>query len=273
MTNTTPIPPRQARVLGLIVAACGVVVLCTPSVAAARPYTVVSCDSAGLFGYNSAAWAPYGNAGSAYASCPSGGGSTAGVSNRLIGGTYSGYNHSVHAFRAPPGTTITNLRWAGRAARDNCKWGTYIRALPSDAAIAGLPHNQYCDATGFDNRGWPLPFAVPGGTTQLEQLVICAAPQCFPGGTIHSHVLEVTVDDPIPPSISLDGPMASGQWVSGRAATRYVVVAAPDNAGVRDINASVGAQSASRSRIHATSPRQAVLGPDEAIEGPDRGPR
>ena len=88
---------------GLVVAACVLFILCTPHVAAARPYTVVSCDSAGLVGYNSAAWAPFGNAGSAYESCPTGGGSTAGVSNRLIGTTYSGFSHSGHAFTAPPG--------------------------------------------------------------------------------------------------------------------------------------------------------------------------
>ena len=84
----------------------------------------------------------------------------------------------------------------------------------------GLPHGQYCDSSAFDNRGWPLSFGAPEGTTTVEQLVFCGAAQCPPGATIHAHVLEVTVDDPIPPSISLDGPLASGQWVSGRAELR-----------------------------------------------------
>ncbi len=79
----------------------------------------------------------------------------------------------------------------------------------------GLPVGQYCDATGFDTRGWPMPFAAPEGTTRVDQLVICGAAQCQPGATIHAHVMEVTVDDPIPPSIALDGPLASGEWVSG----------------------------------------------------------
>ena len=82
----------------------------------------------------------------------------------------------------------------------------------------GLPVGQYCDATSFDTRGWPMPFAAPEGTTRVDQLVICGAAQCQPGATIHAHVMEVTVDDPIPPSIALDGPLASGEWVSGRAA-------------------------------------------------------
>jgi hypothetical protein len=63
---------------------------------------------------------------------------------------------------------------------------------------------------------------------------------------MHAHTVEVTVDDPIPPSISLDGPLAGGQWVSGRI-PQFVGVAANDNAGIRDVVASVGSQSRSES--------------------------
>ena len=87
MTNVTSNPRRRGAPRTLFFAACGLFILCMPGVAAARPYTVVSCDSAGLFGYSSAAWTPFGNAGSAYEACPTSGGSTAGVSNRLIGMT------------------------------------------------------------------------------------------------------------------------------------------------------------------------------------------
>ena len=206
-----------------VAAAFGLLMMALPQAAAARPYTVVSCDSAGLFGYSSAAWAPFGNAGSAYEACPTGGGSTDGVSNRLIGATYSGFNHSGHVFTAPPGATVTSVRWSGRMARDNCRWGTWVRAIPSGASIMGLPHGQYCDSSAFDNRGWPLSFGAPEGTTSVEQLVFCGAAQCPPGATIHAHLLEVTVDDPIPPSISLDGPLASGEWVSGRVGHPHVI--------------------------------------------------
>jgi hypothetical protein len=218
-----------------------------PHTAAARPYTVVACDSAGVFGYSSAAWEPFANAGNAYKSCPTGGGPTAGISNRLIGATYSGFSLSGHRFTAPPGATITHVRWAGRMARDNCRWGTYVRALPSGALVLGLPNGSYCDTTGFDNRSWPMTFAAPDGTTRLEQLVVCGAAQCFPGATMHAHILDVTVDDPIPPSISLGGPLASGQWVSGRGGEPNLVVVARDNAGVRDVTTSVGAQVQSES--------------------------
>ena len=91
-----------------------------------------------LFGYSSAAWAPFGNAGSAYEACPTGGGSTAGVSNRLIGTTYTGYSHSGHVFTAPPGATITHVRWAGRMARDNCRWGS----LHSSRTERGADHGN-----------------------------------------------------------------------------------------------------------------------------------
>jgi len=243
MTNVTSNVRTKACVRAGLVAACGLVVMFAPQAATARPYTVVSCDSAALFGYSSAAWAPFGNAGWAYETCPTGGGSTAGVSNRLVGATYSGFNHSGHVFTAPPGATITSVRWAGRMARDNCSWGAWVRAIPSGAAIVGLPHGQYCDAAAFDNRGWPMTFGAPEGTTKVEQLVFCGAAQCLPGATIHGHVLEVTVDDPIPPSISLDGPLASGQWVSGRAGPVEVPIAAADNAGIRSTKAEVTGRS------------------------------
>src|SRR5215217_5826720 len=163
---------RRMGVRGMVAAACGLVFMFAPCSAAARPYTVVSCDAAGMFGYSSEAWTAFGNAGSAYEACPTAGGSTAGISNRLIGGTYSGFSHSGHAFSAPPGATITSVRWAGRMARDNCSWAAMLRALPSGAVIMGLPNGQYCTSTAFDNRGWPMPFAAPAGTTTVQQLVI-----------------------------------------------------------------------------------------------------
>ena len=125
--------------------------------------------------------------------------------------------------------------------------GNLPPSTPERRSGHGTAVRSYCDTTGFDNRGWPMTFAAPGGTTRLEQLIICGAAQCLPGATMHAQILEVTVDDPIPPSISLDGPLASGQWVSGRGAEPNVVVAAQDNAGVRDVTASVGPQAQSES--------------------------
>jgi hypothetical protein len=60
---------------------------------------------------------------------------------------------------------------------------------------------------------------------------------------MHAHVLEVTIDDPVPPSISLEGPLASGQWVSGRAGPVPVPITATDNAGIRSTQAEVAGRS------------------------------
>src|SRR5262245_42562301 len=75
----------------------------------AGQYTVASCDSAAAYGHNTTAWAPFGNAGSAYEACPTNGSPTAGISNRLTQGTYGGFSHSGHAFTAPPGATIARF--------------------------------------------------------------------------------------------------------------------------------------------------------------------
>ena len=88
-----------------------------------------------------------------------------------------------------------------------------------------------------------MTFGAPAGTTTVEQLVFCAAAQCAPGATIHAHLLEVTVDDPIPPSIAPEGKLASGQWVSGRAGPVEVPIAAADNAGIRSTKAEVTGRS------------------------------
>ena len=216
------------------------VVMSCPT-AVAGQYTVVSCDSAAAFGHNTTAWVRFANAGTAYEACPTNGSPTAGVSNRLTQGTYVGFSHSGHAFTAPPGATITRLRWAGRMSRSNCRWGVYFRALPSAAPVLGMPQGQVCTTLGFDNRGWPIPEPVPGGTTRLEQLVVCGALECPPSAVFHTHVIEVTIDDPVPPKISLSGPLASGQWVSGTAGRINTLdVTALDNAGVREIRTSLG---------------------------------
>ena len=235
MTDLTPSLRRRiwlgAALVGLLVA------MLWSHPAEARPYTVVACDSAGAFGYSSAAWTPFGNAGNAYQVCPSGAGLTTGVSNRMVDPPYRGFDNSGHAFTAPPGTTISHMRWAGRLARDNCRWGTFFRAVPSGSSIIGLRNGEICDSDSFDIRHFPITFRVPDGTTGLQQLVICGASECPPGATLHSQTLDVTVEDPVPPSVSVDGPLASGQWVSGRAADLMSPSRASDNAGRAEIAA------------------------------------
>jgi hypothetical protein len=245
MSNATA--RRTHSTLLSTAAACAIALVALCPVARAGQYTVVSCDSAAAFGHNTTAWVPFGNAGTAYEACPTFGGLTAGVSNRLTQGTYGGFSHSGHAFTAPPGATITKIRWAGRIARDNCRWAVYFRAMPSGALVLGMPNGQFCETLGFDNRGFPLEQFAPGGTTRLEQLVICGASECPPPAVFHSHVLEVTVDDPHPPGISLSGPLASGSWVSGTAG-RFpdIQITGTDNTGVQRIDAALGARSSNQ---------------------------
>jgi hypothetical protein len=107
--------------------------------------------------------------------------------------------------------------------------------------VLGTRNGQYCGSNNFDNTSFPISFTVPAGTTRLEQLVICGASQCDPGAAMHSHLLEVTVDDPQPPSISLSGALVSGQWVSGAVGhSPAVEVTANDNTGVQRIETALG---------------------------------
>src|SRR6185503_20522855 len=159
------------------------------------------------------------------------------------GQPYSGFSISGHAFNAPPGTTITALRWGGRLARNNCTWGTFMRAVPSGSAVLGLRHGQHCAQPDFDITNFPITFPTPAGTTRLEQLVICGTGTCSPGAAMHSHVLEVTIEDPQPPAISLGGRMVSGQWVSGRAGSPPGLEAtAGDSGGIQTMEATLATQ-------------------------------
>src|SRR5215208_5679 len=144
---------RRIRTFAAIATAA--LLVCTGS-ASARTYTVVSCNSALVFGSNASAWAPYSNAGSTYETCPTNGGFTAGVSNRMTGQPYGGFQFSGHAFDAPPGTSITGIRWAGRISRSGCNWGTFMRAVPSGARVLGLRNAQYCDQTDYDLSNYPI---------------------------------------------------------------------------------------------------------------------
>jgi hypothetical protein len=165
------------------------------------------------------------------------------MSNRLVGETFTGFEHSGHSFTAPPRTSITHLRWAGRMARENCDWTTNIKAVPSNANVLGYPARHFCDATNFDNRGWPVTVRTPAGTTGLEQLVVCFTSKCSPGAALHAQWVEVTIDDPVPPSVSVGGPLVSGRWVSGRTGRPPEVhVASADSAGVQRIETALGAR-------------------------------
>ena len=85
-----------------------------------------------------------------------------------------------------------------------------------------------------------MTFGAPPGTTRVDELVIAARTNAFPEQRSTPRRVEVTIDDPIPPSISLGGPLASGLWVSGRAGRPHVSVASADNAGIQSVVAMIG---------------------------------
>jgi hypothetical protein len=205
----------------------------------ARPYTVLSCDAAVFQGSSAEAWTPSGSAGRAYATCPTGNGDTAGISNRITDVTVGRYAHSRYAFDAPYGTSITGFNWSGRFARNSCTWATALYAYPGTHYLFGLIGNQQCEISGLDIRGQSIPWTVPAGTTRLEQLVWCDARQCGPGATFHTHWITVTVDDPIPPSFRLGGSLVTQRWVRGE---QELVVSAWDNVGIARYSAALGGE-------------------------------
>jgi hypothetical protein len=232
-TNRLP-----ARV-SLVALAGAIVLLASSSVSLARPYTVLSCDAAIFQGSSAEAWTPSGSVGRAYSSCPSGGGDTTGISNRITNVTVGRYAHSRHAFDAPYGTSITGFSWSGRFARNSCGWATALYAYPGTHYLFGLLGNQQCGITALDIRGQSIPWTVPAGTTRLEQLVWCDASQCGPGATFHTQWIAVTVDDPVPPSFWLGGSLVTQRWVRGE---QELVVSASDNVGIARYSAALGGE-------------------------------
>jgi hypothetical protein len=224
---TSPLAVRRATLIALAVA------VGAPagggSAAEARPYTVVSCDAAAGYAHSSEAWRPVGTAGSAYATCPSEGDSNRGISNRIVGATVPGFSYSSHLFGAPPGTTITGVRWGGRFARENCGWGAMLRAYPSRRILIGFDSSSQCSLTEMDLGAQSIRLAPPAGTTALQQIVGCGLATCGPGAAFHTRQMAVTIDDPTRPSLTASGPLVSGRWVRG---SQQVTVQATDNSGI-----------------------------------------
>ena len=196
--------------------AFGLLMMAVPQATAARPYTVVSCDSAGLFGYSSAAWAPFGNAGSAYEACPTGGGSppaSATVSSaRPTRGSTTRATRSGHHREPRSHRCGGRDEWHATTALGNVGPSDPERRVdhgPAARAVLRLKRlRQPRLATELRS-----PRGHNGGRTTR---VSAAQRNVSPEQRSTPRLVEVTVDDPIPPSISLDGPLASGGWVSGR---------------------------------------------------------
>ena len=229
-------PHGTSLALGVAVA------LSWASLAEARPYTVVSCDAAPAASFSSEAWQPsWSLGGSAYAACPAQGDLERGISNRITGVSVPALTFSACTFTAPAGTSVSALRWGGRYARNDCRWGTFVQALPSKSVLFGLRPNAGCASTGLNLIGQPVPFAVPAGTRSLQQLIICGAGSCGPGATFHTQFAAVTVEDPTLPFAAATGALAAGRWVRGN---QVISVRAHDNSGIARTWATLGSKTA-----------------------------
>ena len=218
MENVTAATPKShlsapgGRLCLALVAALCALATSLPGTAEARPYVVFACDAATYWGYANNAWTAIGQ-GTIESRCPSNGDDQRGMTTRMVGGAFAGFAHSVYQFDAPPGTTITALKWSGRMARNNCNWRTTISANPGDHRLIGLLNGQQCSIPSLDVGSSHLTLTPPVGTTSLRQMVLCGAPFCEPGATFHSRHMEVHLDDYWVPWVGATGPLAEGHWV------------------------------------------------------------
>ncbi len=229
------LPHRATAVLSLAVAL--LLPLMVAPASEARPYTVVSCDAAP--GFSAEAWRAAGSAGSAYSTCPTLGGENAGISNRITGVTVPALADSSHTFTAPTGSTISSIRWGGRLARGDCRWGVMMLAQPGNGYVFGLRPNATCLSTALDIRSTTIPFTMPAGTRAVQQIAVCGAGSCGPGAAFHTQSVAVTVEDPTRPVIAVSGALVSGRWVRG---DQEIRIAASDNSGISSVVAALGTQ-------------------------------
>ncbi|MET0513322.1 MAG: hypothetical protein ABW135_16770, partial [Thermoleophilaceae bacterium] len=203
--------------------------------AQARPYTVYACDAAGFWGSPNNSWSPAGS-GTVESRCPSNADWQRGMTTRLVGSTYPAFTGAAYDFNAPPGTTITGLKWSGRYSRTNCTWHARMTAYPADRDLFGVRAGEQCSINSLDIASSIGGWSAPPGTTQLRQLVVCGASSCPTGATFHSRWMEVLLDDYTAPGVSVSGALAEGQWVGGE---QFVRAVGSDNTGVGAINGSI----------------------------------
>lgn len=220
-----------------------VLTLCLTASAQAGSYTVSTCGDIPNFAWRLDATPGH----QAEALCPSGNSDYRGITTRITQPVAAG-TYERAFFDAPPGTTITGFRWAGRANRESCVWSTEIRAQPADQTILGNRAGRNCGTSGFNLPS--LDFPVPAGTTQLFQNVQCGAGQCPAGATMHTFAAAITISDhTLPNGVVKGGGLAGGRWVAGE---QHLLYDLNDNTGVRRAELLIGSAPA-RARDYACS--------------------
>jgi hypothetical protein len=219
--------------------------LASPGTAAAGEYTISICQ-ADEAGYVSSAFENFATRGMKWrrACNPLGPGLrglvTANVpgTGRVPRGAQSGF-----VLSAPPGTTISRLRWSGVAHRRDCRYALQLYAERPDASAVSIKNvraNRHCPSPeGAQASSWPRLRAYDlGGATRIVQRVVCVGTSsreyCSARGQNYIGTLaaEATVVDGSAPSAAVvqDEPLAQGKWVSGKQNVRYE---ASDNVGIK----------------------------------------
>jgi hypothetical protein len=253
MMHANPHADRQSNGSFLFVVLAAVVVLglAAPRPAAAGEYTIYACQ-ADEAGYASSAFETYATRGMKWRrACdplgpPLRGLVTANVpgTGRVPHGAQSGF-----ILNAPPGTTISRLRWSGQARRRDCRYSLQLFAERPGAppvSIKNVRANRNCPRPDVAQASsWPRMRAYDlGGASRVVQRVVClGAPSrefCSARGQnfIRTFAAEATVVDGSAPSVGIvqASALASGAWVRGNQSFDYEVV---DNVGVKGASAVV----------------------------------
>lgn len=136
-------------------------------------------------------------------------------------------------FTAPPGTAITELLFSG-TVRGSQGW--LAQGWVQGGRVAGqslfeqCPGNPWCAGGETDTLG-----GYPGeGAAEAYLRILCTALTCSNNGVngeINVTSVQLTLDDPTPPSVRVTGGgAAGGGWLSG---VRSVAFEATDNTGIR----------------------------------------
>jgi hypothetical protein len=243
---------KPLRTLAVLVALATLGVFAAPRSAAAGEYTIVACQ-ADEAGYVSSAFENFATRGMKWrrACNPLGPGLrglvTANVpgTGRVARGAQSGF-----VLSAPPGTTLSRLRWSGHAQRRDCRYALQLyaeRPGASPVSIKNVRANRRCPRPDLAQASsWPRLRAYDlGGASRIVQRAVCVgAPSrefCSARGQnfIRTFAAEATVVDGIAPSVGIvqEAPLARGQWVSGRQSFDYET---SDNVGVKSASALIG---------------------------------
>jgi len=226
--------------------------LASPGTAAAGEYTISICQ-ADEAGYVSSAFENFATRGMKWrrACNPLGPGLrglvTANVpgTGRVPRGAQSGF-----VLSAPPGTTISRLRWSGVAHRRDCRYALQLyaeRPGASPVSIKNVRANRHCpNPEVAQQSSWPRLRAFDlAGATRIVQRVVCVGTPsreyCSARGQNYIGTLaaEATVVDGSAPSAGVvqDESLAQGKWVSGKQGVRYE---ASDNVGIKSVTVLIG---------------------------------